>query len=202
MKGGKMLGKIFKFIGVGVAATLIDYAVYSLVVMVIFGGNTNFAWAGAVSSGVVATFAAFFMHSKITWKDKDPGKYGIIKFFAWNAFVVIAIRPVLTLFFGLLIGLYQFAFMIFDGVGVGFSYEFVESTGIYVLMTAVTMTLNFIFYDKIVFGKKKVAAKSMVDSNLGNEEQREKIDMKSVRKTGEEKQRQSKGNNNSDKKRK
>lgn len=179
--------KIFKFVGVGIAATIVDYLVYSLVVMVIFGGNTNFAGVGAVSSGIVATFTAFILHSKITWKNRNPGKYGIIKFFAWNALVVIAIRPVLTFIFGLIGGLYEFVFMIFDGIGIGFSYEFVESTGIYVLMTVVTMTLNFFFYDRVVFGKNK------------SEEKREKVDVERIRKARKEEKGQGISNEQRDK---
>jgi hypothetical protein len=36
-----------------------------------------------------------------------------------------------------------------------FDYDFVHSTGAFVLTSIVTMILNFLFYDKIVFGKKK-----------------------------------------------
>ena len=150
--GDKQLGKrILKFIGVGLACTAVDYAVYAFCVMVLFGGNTDMAGVGTVISGTVATFAAFILHSKITWRTRNPGKLGIVKFFLWNAFVVIAVRPVLALFFGLFGGLYEFGFMIFGGLGM--TYEFVESTGIFGLVLAVTMVLNYVFYDRIVFGQ-------------------------------------------------
>lgn len=191
------MNKIFKFVGVGVTCTIIDYAVYSLAMMLLFGGDTNLAWLATVISGVVATFAAYEMHSHITWKTSDPGKYGIIKFFAWNILLVIAIRPALTFIMGLLTGLYQFAFMISDGIGLPFSYEFVESTGIFVLMIAVTMVLNFLFYNRIIFGTPKVDGPADA-----NENQREKVDVDSVGKAGKEKQRKGKSQNSTDKKRK
>lgn len=186
-----MLNRILKFVGVGVACTIIDYALYSLFAVVIFGGNQNLYWLATIISGTVATFAAYELHSHITWKERDPGKYGIVKFFAWNIFLVIAIRPVLTILFGFLTGLYQFAFMIFDGVGLPFSYDFVESTGVFVLMIAVTMILNFLFYNRIIFGTAK-----------SDEDSREKVDVDSVRKTGKERQSNSKSQNNTNKKRK
>ena len=200
-------GKVFKFIGVGVACTIIDYVVYSLVVMLFFGGNTDQAWLATIISGIVATFAAYELHSHITWKTSDPGKYGIIKFFAWNALLVAAIRPALTFIFGLLTGFYQFAFMISDGINLPFSYEFVESTGIFVLMTVVTMILNFLFYNRIVFGKAKTNAKKAGKSSAtrttnADKNQREQVDVDGVGQAGKEKQSQNKGQNSAGKKRK
>ncbi len=188
----KKLAKILKFVGVGVACTIIDYTLYSLLVMLFFGGDTSRAWLATIVSGVVATFAAYELHSHITWKESDPGKFGIVKFFAWNALLVVAIRPALTFVLGLLTGFYQFAFMVSDGINLPFSYEFVESTGIFVLMTTVTMVLNFLFYNRIVFGKKK--------DEESNKNQREKVDVDGVGEAGKEKQGKKKSQNNADKK--
>lgn len=174
--------RVLKFIGGGLAATVVDYVVYTLFVMVIFGGDVGMAWLASIFSGIAATFAAFILHSKITWKERNPGKYGIIKFFAWNAFVIILVRPLLTKLFGLLTGLYQFAFMITSAVHLPFDYDFVESTGIYVLMTIVTMTLNYIFYEKVVFGN---VAKVQ-------EKEGEEVDVERVRKAGKEAESQKK----------
>lgn len=173
------MNKIFKFVGVGITVTLIDYLVYSFVMMVLFGGNTDLVWLGSIISGIVGTIAAYILHSNITWRGRDPGKYGVLKFFGWNVLLVAAIRPLLTLFFGLLDGLYEFAFMITDGIGIPFTFEFVESTGIYVLMTVVIMVLNFLFYDRVVFGEVK-----------HKDNGKKKVNVDSVRKSGEEKQSQ------------
>lgn len=173
------MNKIFKFVGVGITVTLIDYLVYSFVMMVLFGGNTDLVWLGSIISGIVGTIAAYILHSNITWRGRDPGKYGVLKFFGWNVLLVAAIRPLLTLFFGLLDGLYEFAFMVTDGIGIPFTFEFVESTGIYVLMTVVIMVLNFLFYDRVVFGEVK-----------HKDNGKKKVNVDSVRKSGEEKQSQ------------
>ena len=178
--------KILKFAGVGIIATLIDYIVYQIALNVIFGGNLTFS---AVFSGVVSTFAAYVMHNNITWKTRDPGRWGIVKFFLWNFFVVAAVRPVLVWIFGLLTGLYQFAFGICEFLHIPFSYEFVASTGVYVLMTAVTMTLNFIFYEKLVFGKGAADAtgdSAKASSAAEEDEEGEQVKVKSVRKAGKE----------------
>ena len=185
----KHLKKIFKFIGVGFAITAIEYAIYTALMMVAFGGNAEMAPVATAMSGAVAMIVAFIMHSKITWRERDPGKFGIIKFFIWNIILVALIRPGLAAFFELLVGLYQFGFMITSAIHLPFSYDFVESTGIYVLTTAVTMVLNFICYEKIVFGTKiKV-----------KEEQGEKIEVKSIGKSREEEKSKSKAKNDADK---
>lgn len=145
----KLMQKIMKFAGVGVVATIVDFLTYQLVLNVIFYGNLT---AASVVSGVVATFAAYVMHNNITWKERNPGKYGVVVFFIWNAITVFCIRPPLTWVFGQLTGLYQFAYSLTSWI---FSYEFVESTGVYVLMITVTMVLNYLVYEKLVFNKAK-----------------------------------------------
>ena len=180
------MNRILKFAGVGIATTIFDYVVYSILVMAFFGGDTSKVAIATIISGTAATFVAYFLHSKITWRERNPGKYGIIKFFLWNVLLVIAIRPALTFVFGLLEGLYQFAFMISDGINLPFSYEFVNSTGIYVLMTIVTMILNYLFYGKIVFGKT-------------NEKEGEEVDMKRVGESREKEKSKAKGKNSSKK---
>lgn len=179
------MGKILKFVGVGFLCTIVDFLVYSLMVMVAFSGDTEKVGIAAMVSGLVATVVAYMLHSRITWKTRDPGKWGVVKFFLWNAFAVLFLRPILTWIFGLLTGLYEFAQMILPF----FSYEFVESTGIYVLMTAVVMVLNFIFYEKIVFGTEKENLSAEADAS---KEGGKKVDMKRVRQAGKEKQGQRK----------
>lgn len=170
-----MLKKVFKFVGVGFAVTIVEYIIYTLLMMLAFSGNGEMAPLATGLSGVVAMVVAFFMHSKITWRERDPGKFGVVKFFAWNILLVTLIRPGLAAFFGLLTGLYQFAFMITSAINLPFNYDFVQSTGIYVLTTAVAMVLNFFCYEKIVFGG--------VDKKQGEE-----VNVKGVRKAGKEKQ--------------
>lgn len=181
--------RVFKFLGVGLTITVIEYIIYTLLMMVVFGGNVEMAPVATMISGTIATIVAFIMHSKITWRERNPGKYGIIKFFAWNILLVALIRPGLAAFFELLTGLYQFAFMIVEGIHLPFSYDFVESTGIYVLMTAVTMTLNFICYEKVVFGTK-----IKVEEKQGKE-----IKVESVRQARKEEKSKSKAKDDANK---
>lgn len=169
--------KILKFAGVGFATTIFDYLIYELVVMLIFSGNTDMAGVSSAISGIAATFMAYFLHSRITWKDRNPGRYGIIKFFLWNMFVVLALRPVLSSLFDLLDPFSEFVYLIVGWIPLFSSYDFVDTTTIYVLMMLISMTLNFIFYEKLVFGGKKDG---------------EKKDMQSVRQSGEKQNREKK----------
>ena len=40
--------RVLKFIGGGLAATVVDYVVYTLFVMVIFGGDVGMAWLASI----------------------------------------------------------------------------------------------------------------------------------------------------------
>ncbi len=181
--------RIIKFIGVGFTNTLIGYIVYTLLMMAAFAGNAEMAPLATGLSGAVATIVAFILHSKITWRERDPGKLGVIKFFIWNILSAILIRPALAALFELPVGLYQFAYMITSAMHLPFNYDFVQSTGIYVGLTVVTMVLNFICYEKFVFG-----AKVKVE-----EQQRKEIKVKSIRKTGEKEKSKSKAKHDTDK---
>ena len=153
--GKKNFKKILKFAGVGIAATIVDFLAIS-----------------AIVSGVVATFAAYIMHNNITWKERDPGKYGVVKFFVWNVIAVFGLRPPLTWLFSTCFDwLYGFIYFLTSWI---FNYEFVKSTGVYVLMTLVIMFLNFAVYEKLVFTKE-----CSVEG--------EKVDVKGVGQAGEEK---------------
>ena len=181
VKGGNKMKRVLKFIGVGLTITLIEYAIYTVLMMLVFGGNAEMAPLATGLSGVVAMVVAFIMHSKITWRERDPGKLGVVKFFAWNVLLVALIRPGLAAFFELPVGLYQFAFMISEAIHLPFTYDFVQSTGIYVLTTAVSMVLNYICYEKIVFGttvkiEKKQGKEVKVESvrQARKEEKRER----------------------------
>ena len=147
----KQKGKYFIF---GVLNTVINYGMYEALALLVFKEEGQL-WIATLISGAISIFVGYFLHSKFTWKDREVGKKQLGKFFIWNVVLNVAVRPVLTAFFGLFGFLYKFAFDICQGIGLGFSYEFVETTGNYVLMTAVTMVINFLVYDKFVFGTKR-----------------------------------------------
>jgi len=143
-----------KYLIIGIFLTLFNYALYTLIARLIIK-NDNLLWLSTLISTFITTFVAYALHSRITWKERNPGKLGIIKFLLWNFSVALAIGPFLTWLFGLITPLYDLAFNISTAMHLPFDYSFVHSTGAFVLTSIITMILNFLFYDKIVFGKKK-----------------------------------------------
>lgn len=154
-----------KYLVFGLLNTGINYGMYEALALLVFTAESQL-WIATLISGAISIFVGYFLHSHFTWKDREVGKKQLGKFFVWNVIMNIAIRPLLTAFFGLVIFdfLYKLAFDICQGIGIGFSYEFVESTGNYVLMTAVVMVINFLVYDKFVFGKVKHEKKQKDDA--------------------------------------
>lgn len=147
----KQKGKYFIF---GLLNTGINYGIYEALALLVFT-EENQLWIATLISGAISIFVGYFLHSRYTWKDREVGKKQLGKFFIWNVVMNVAVRPLLTMFFGLFGFLYKFAFDICQSIGIGFSYEFVETTGNYVLMTAVVMIINFLVYDRFVFGTKR-----------------------------------------------
>ena len=144
--------KVVRYLISGVAATAVDYLVYEVLALTILG--TDLLWLASIISGIVSTFAAFFLHSHLTWIDRDPGKFGVVKFFIWNIAVMITLRPAVIALFSSFTGFFQWVFSIVQWLHLPFSYDFTLSTGTYLLVTLVIMVLNYIFYDKFVFNDK------------------------------------------------
>ena len=152
-----------RYFFVGVAITVFNFGTYSLINYLFLGinpfnmgndnGNSNFLWLSTFISTAVTTIVAYIAHSKITWKERNITKHSIIRFFIWNALLAVAIGPWITQLFSLLTPLYEFAYNITSAIHLPFSYEFVLSTGAFVLTAIVTMILNFLFYDRFVFGE-------------------------------------------------
>lgn len=141
-----------RYFFVGVAVTLFNYLLYTLLSNVIINNN-DLLWLSSFIATAITTVVAYIAHSKITWKERDITKHSIIRFFIWNALLTFAIIPVLTQLFSFITPLYQFAFNIFQSLHIPFSYDFTLTTGAFVLTTIIVMILNFLFYDKFVFGK-------------------------------------------------
>lgn len=143
-----------KFFIIGCILALTNYLLYTLLVLIVINNN-DFLWLSSLISTSLTTILAYILHSRITWRERTPTKPGIINFFLWNALLALIVCPVLTWLFGFITPLYKFAFNICSAIHLPFSYEFVESTGIFVLVNIITMTLNYFFYDRLVFGKKE-----------------------------------------------
>lgn len=171
-KISKKLKKFSTFFVVNASTTIVDYLFYTLMARIL--GNSDFGLVIAtVTGGTIGTIVAYILNNKITWKEADPGKTGVFKFFAWNATKIAAIKPVLTVLYKNLSGLYEFGFSITSAIHLPFDYAFVESTGIFVLVTLTTMMMSYLIYDRLIFKQKK-------------EDGGKKKDMESVRESGEE----------------
>lgn len=138
------------FVGVGV--TLFNYVLYAILANLIIKNN-DLLWLSNFIATAVTTIVAYFAHSRITWKERHVTKASVIRFFIWNAMLTVAIAPGFTQLFSLLTPLYDFAYNICESIRLPFSYEFVLTTGAFVLTSAVIMIINFLFYDKFVFPK-------------------------------------------------
>lgn len=145
--------RLVKFVIVGITLALANYVIFTSLDRLVFN-NKDLLWIDSIISCTLAAILAYILHSKITWKERTVTSYNIVMFFIWNGLLAIAISPFFTWLFGHITPLYEFIFNITQNIGLPFDYQFIESTGIFCLVTAVTMILNFIFYDKLVFGAK------------------------------------------------
>ena len=146
--------RIGKFTIIGIILTLFNFIIYTLLARLVIKNN-DYLWIATMIAYVLATILAFFLHSNITWKEHRPSKTGIINFFIWNLITAITISPFLTWLFKFFTPLYQLFFNISSALNFPFDYDFVESTSIFVLAAIITMILNYLFYDKLVFGTSK-----------------------------------------------
>lgn len=143
-----------RYLFVGITLTVLNYGLYTVLANFIIKNN-ECLWLSTLISTLITTIVAYLMHSKITWKERNITKTAIYKFFIWNLLLTFPIGPGLTQFFSLFTPLYEFAHSISQNLGLSFSYDFIQSTGAFIFTTIVTMIMNFLFYDKFVFGKEK-----------------------------------------------
>ena len=140
------------FVGVGI--TLFNYALFAIISNILIDNN-NLLWLSNLIATALTTIVAYIAHSKITWKERHVTKVAIIRFFIWNALLAFLIAPSLTQLFGMLTPLYDFAYNISSALHLPFTYEFILTTGAFGLNSVVIMIINFLFYDRFVFQKKK-----------------------------------------------
>ena len=141
---------------IGVSLALFNYILYSIIANVIIKNN-DYLWFTSFVATAFTAILAYILHSKITWKERDPGKTGVYKFIIWNIILTFLISPVLTQIFSFTTGLYSLAYDICTFLHIPFSYDFIQSTGAFILANAVIMIINFLFYDRLVFDKKVTA---------------------------------------------
>ncbi|MBO7657044.1 GtrA family protein [Candidatus Saccharibacteria bacterium] len=143
-----------KYFIVGVSLTIFNYVLYSIIANLIINNN-DLLWLSSFIATFITTILAYILHTRITWKERTITKTAIYKFFIWNALLTFAINPGLTQLFSFITPLYDLVYNICQNLHIGFTYEFIQSTGAFVLMGIVNMIMNFLLYDKFVFGKEK-----------------------------------------------
>lgn len=151
--------KFVIFFFVGLFNTFIDFIIYTIATLV-FGTPVTLA---TVLSGTISSISTFFTHGKITWQNQNLNKSSFIRFAVWCLIMVTMLRPFVAFVAEQLTPLYQFAFTITSFLHIPFSYNFVRNTGIFVIIAAVVMILNFTIYEKVVF-KQKVKTPSLPKS--------------------------------------
>lgn len=145
---------VSRYIIIGIIITLFSFALYSILANLLIRNN-NFLWLSTLIGTTAATILAYILHSKITWKERPISKTAKYKFFIWNFFCAFILSPLLTQLFSFISPLYVFAYNLSSALHLPFTYDFVLTTGAFVLTSCVTMFLNFTFYDKFVFGQPK-----------------------------------------------
>lgn len=148
------MSKTARYLISGISASVTNFVIYEVLVIVVFH-DVSLAWLATGIASLCATVVAFILHSRLTWRDRDPGKYGPLKFLLWNIFMSVAVGPLLAFGFEKLTGLYEWAYGICQWLHLPFSYDLVVSLGIYGLSAVVTMTMNFFIYERIIFREKK-----------------------------------------------
>lgn len=144
-----------KFTVIGILLTLINFVIYTIFARTAFANRADLLWLDSIISYLIATFVAYFLHSRITWRERRLDRITIIKFFIWNIAMAVIISPFFTWLFGLITPVYQFAFSISSALHLPFDYSFVQSTGIFGFTAVITMILNYLCYDKFVFDKRR-----------------------------------------------
>ena len=136
---------------VGIIVTIVNYVMF-LILAPIFGNGHWLTWAGA---GSVAVITALILHSSFTWKHRQSGRDEVIKFLIYNLFLITILQPSLGWFFDSAIWnwLYDFAFWLTSWVG--WPVEFVRRTGVFGMTATITMIVNFLVYDRLVFKLNK-----------------------------------------------
>lgn len=143
-----------RYLIIGTTLALFNYITYTILANLIIKNN-DLIWLSTFIATALTTILAYILHSKITWKERPISKTAIYKFFIWNIMLTVAINPLLTQLFSYITPLYEFTFNITTTMHLPFTYEFVLTTGAFILTAIVTTIMNFFLYDKFVFEKAK-----------------------------------------------
>ncbi|MCL2094563.1 GtrA family protein [Candidatus Saccharibacteria bacterium] len=140
------------FVGVGVFNTVADYGLFMLLVMLLGLG----APLAGVISATVMMVVSFFLHKNLTWRDRGADNKVMWQFLLGTAVTMWAVRPVLMWCFEMMLDPLVVSFMArAESLEAIIGTAVVLSTLIFGFSTVVTLVLNYIFYNKIVFNPKK-----------------------------------------------
>lgn len=145
--------KVGRFVLVGVAGTLFDFAIYTVLSRTLLQ-DKEWLWLVSLISAGFATILNYFLHKNITWKGRGANFGTVTRFLGWNGVVLGIVRPVLIWLFGSLTRLYGWAFMVSSWLRLPFTLDFITKTGIFGLAAVVVMVINFLGYEKFVFREK------------------------------------------------
>lgn len=143
-----------RYLIIGTLLALFNYGLYTVLSNYIINNN-DLIWLSSFIATAVTTVLAYILHSRITWKERPISKTAIYKFFIWNIMLTVAIYPLLTQLFSYITPLYDFAYSVTSALHIPFTYEFVLTTGAFILTTIITTLMNYFLYDRFVFGKSK-----------------------------------------------
>lgn len=143
-----------RYLIIGTTLAIFNYTSYTILANLIIKDN-NLIWLSTFIATTLTTILAYTLHSKITWKERPISKTAVYKFFVWNIMLTVVINPLLTQLFSYITPLYDFAFNITTSMHIPFTYNFILTTGAFILTAIITTIMNFFLYDKFVFGKVK-----------------------------------------------
>lgn len=142
------------FVWVGLILALANFLIYLALINTFFKEEHQLP-AATAAAYVLSAVVAYVMHKSITWKDRPPSTSTIAKFAVANLVVGFAITPVLTHAFLLMTGVYELAFAVSSFFQLPFSLEFITEVGVWGFTNAISMIINYIVYNKIVFKGEK-----------------------------------------------
>ncbi len=145
--------KTNRYLIVGIILSVFNYGLY--IIIASFIDNPKNLWLSSLIANTFTTILAFILHSHITWKKKNITIIAKVKFFIWNIITAQLIGPFLIQVFSLITPIYEFAYNISAAIHLPFDYSFIQATGTFVFTSVITMTINYLFYDKFVFGEPK-----------------------------------------------
>lgn len=147
------------FLSVGALNTLLDFAFYTFLTLVVFKEVGDIALAGFIS-GTFALVCAFITHGLITFKGSNLGRETMIRFILFTGLGMWILRPLLLSLFIMIPVLYSLVRQFTSAIGLPFSLDFISRTGAFGFMVIIILLYNYYVYSRYVF------LKPLIDTDL------------------------------------